>query len=110
MLARAVTIACVSVLTLTASAGPSRARSVTECTKDHVCYCVDQDLKVEIQKKVAEIRARIAAERAQGKAIGYLSIPISSAGGGYDKVNGLVAKETADRVVSRGSAPGRRGC
>jgi hypothetical protein len=101
MLARAVTIACVSVLTLTASAGPSRARSATECTKDHVCYCVDQELKVEIQKKVAEIRARIAAERAQGKAIGYLSIPISSAGGGYDKVNGLVAKETADRVVAR---------
>ena len=101
MLARAVTIACVSVLTLTASAGPSRARSVTECTKDHVCYCVDQDLKVEIQKKVAEIRARIAAERAQGKAIGYLSIPISSAGGGYNKVNGQVAKETADRVVTR---------
>ena len=48
MLARAVTIACVSVLTLTTSAGPSRARSATECTKDHVCYCVDQDLKVEI--------------------------------------------------------------
>ena len=101
MLARAVTIACVFALTLTASAGPSRARSVTECTKDHVCYCVDQDLKVEIQKKVAEIRARIAAERAQGKAIGYLSIPISSAGGGYNKVNGQVAKETADRVVTR---------
>ena len=88
-------------LTLTASAGPSRARSVTECTKDHVCYCVDQDLQSEIQKKVAEIRARIAAERAQGKAIGYLSIPISSAGGGYNKVNGQVAKETADRVVTR---------
>src|SRR5262245_14987642 len=52
-------------------------------------------------KKVAEIRARVAAERAQGKAIGYLSIPISSAGGGYDKVNGLVAKEVADRVVAR---------
>ena len=48
MLARAVTIACVSALTLTASAGPSRARLVTECTKDHVCYCVDQALKVEI--------------------------------------------------------------
>src|SRR5262249_23433880 len=48
MLARAVTIACVTVLTLTASVGPSRARSVTECTKDRVCYCVDQDLKVEI--------------------------------------------------------------
>ena len=56
MLARAVTIACVFALTLTASAGPSRARSVTECTKDHVCYCVDQELKVEIQKKVPVVQ------------------------------------------------------
>jgi hypothetical protein len=38
MLAHAVTIACVSALTLTASARPSCARSVTECTKDHVCH------------------------------------------------------------------------
>src|SRR5262245_66456564 len=54
MLARAVTIACVSALTLTASAGSSRERSVTECTKDHVCYCADQELKCEVQQQVRE--------------------------------------------------------
>jgi NAD(P)-dependent dehydrogenase (short-subunit alcohol dehydrogenase family) len=48
------------------------------------------ELKSFIANRVDEIRARIAAQRQQGKAIGYLSIPISTVQG-----------STPDRVESR---------
>jgi hypothetical protein len=50
----------------------------TECSQNSFCYCVHDDLKTVISTRVDEIRARISSQRAQGKTIGYLSIPIST--------------------------------
>ncbi|WP_139486157.1 hypothetical protein [Bradyrhizobium ivorense] len=53
-----------------------------------------------IQKKVQEIRSRIDAEKAKGKVVGYLSIPISTIAGSYFGENVKVAAEIKERVES----------
>jgi len=45
-------------------------------------FSINQDFKPAIDKAVGEVRARIAAERSQGKLIAYLSFPAGSADGG----------------------------
>src|SRR5258708_40239690 len=69
-----------SLLLMSAKA---KADQVTECTTDGFCYCIRPELRGTIQQRVDEIRARVAAEKAKGKAIGSLSIPISTIGGSY---------------------------
>ncbi|WP_407154856.1 hypothetical protein [Bradyrhizobium sp. STM 3557] len=71
---------------------------ISSCSKDGFCYCIHETLADRITQRVAEIRTLIAAQRAQGKAIGYLSIPLSTLGGGYFAVNALVAVETKDHI------------
>jgi hypothetical protein len=93
------------LLALAGSTPHARAASATECTANQICYCINQDVKAEIVARVAEIRQRIAAQRAQGKAIGYLSTPISNFGGGYEGVNGKVA-ENAKAEVERPQGQG----
>jgi hypothetical protein len=62
--------------------GPAaRAELSNECSLNALCYCVQNDLKNTVATRVDEIRARIAGQRQQGKAIGYLSIPISTVAG-----------------------------
>src|SRR5262249_17412055 len=61
---------------------PALAAKATECTKIGVCYCVNDELKPEIATKVERFRALIADQRKAGKAVGYLSVPLSPAGGG----------------------------
>lgn len=77
------------------------AQTTTECSPNMLCYCVHSDLKSAIASRADEIRARIAAQRAQGKAIGYLSIPISTVGGSYFGVNTKIAAYTKERVEER---------
>ena len=82
--------------------GPaSGAPLSTECSTNGICYCVTDNLKGAIAAHVEAIRARIAAQRQQGKAIGYLSIPISTIAGAYMPVNAEIAAGTKDRVEQR---------
>ena len=92
---------CVLLAGFAGSGPDARAASATECTANQTCYCINQDVKAEIVTRVAEIRQRIAAQRAQGKAIGYLSTPISNFGGGYEGVNGKVAENAKAEVERR---------
>jgi hypothetical protein len=74
----------------------------TECTVNlKLCYCVANDFKPVIDEKVKFYRQQIADARAQGKAVAYMSLPLSTLGGGYFDVNTEVAKKTKDRIEAR---------
>jgi hypothetical protein len=79
----------------------AHAASATECTGVGICYCVNPDFASAIAEKVAYFRALIAEERAKGKAIGYMSIPLSTAGGSYFGVNREVAQQAKERIEAR---------
>lgn len=84
------------------AAGPvPPVEKVTACTLTKVCYCVAKDNLDAIAANVARIRQLIADQRVAGKAIGYLSIPLSTLGGGYFGVNQEVAAQTKDRIERR---------
>jgi hypothetical protein len=82
---------------------PARASAnkVTKCTALDICYCVNTDYLDTIKDKITGVRQQISDNRKQGKAIGYLSIPISPAGGGSSEVNTRVAKATTDSLTER---------
>ena len=82
-------------------AGGSRAAPATECTAVGFCYCVNTDFHAAVEEKVAYFRAQIATERAKGRAIGYMSVPLSTAGGSYFGVNREVAQQVKERVEAR---------
>jgi len=79
----------------------AHAAKTSECTKIGICYCVNQDLKPSIESKVTSFRALLADQRKKGKAVGYLSVPLSPAGGGYMKVNMEVAESAKAAVEKR---------
>lgn len=78
-----------------------RAAQITQCTALDICYCVNTDYRDAISENVARVRQLIAANKAQGKAVGYLSVPLSPAGGGSFAVNAEAAAKTADNVTAR---------
>jgi S1/P1 Nuclease len=80
---------------------PVPAEKVTECTVVNICYCVTAANRDAITANVARVRQRIADQRATGKMIGYLSIPLSTTGGGYFGVNREVAQQTKDWIEGR---------
>jgi hypothetical protein len=80
------------------------AQTATACTKI-ICYCVTAAYRDPIAANVARVRQLIADQRAMGKSIGYLSIPLSTLGGSYYSVNQEVAAQTKVRIERRlGSA------
>ena len=81
--------------------GAAHAAKSTECTKVAICYCVNDDLKPVIQAKVDRLRQVIAEQRMAGKAVGYLSVPLSSAGGGNFNVNTEVAANAKAAIEKR---------
>jgi hypothetical protein len=94
---RAGVFCVLAVLTVTAA----RAESSTQCTSLGFCYCVNADLRPVMDKHVADIRKAIYAQRALGKAIGYLSIPISTIEGSYVGVNIDTASDVVARLEAR---------
>jgi hypothetical protein len=92
--------AAVFVLSPMTSA-PSLAATATECTVINVCYCINADLKSAIDATVTKLKQRIVEEKNKGKAIGYLSIPISTAGGSYFRINREIAAQTKARIEKR---------
>jgi hypothetical protein len=91
----------VAMTPMMATGSAAGAQLSTECSPNGFCYCVTDDLKSAIAARVEAIRARIGAQRQQGKAIGYLSIPISTLAGAYMGVNTQIAAGTKARVEQR---------
>jgi hypothetical protein len=77
------------------------AANITQCTSLHFCYCVDTGAVPVIDAKVAELRKLIDAQKSQGKAIGYISVPISSGAGSFQHINTKVAAEVKNHVEER---------
>src|SRR5436853_3063816 len=76
----AASILVVATTLATAQRSAYAAKS-TECVKIGICYCVNDDLKTAIASKVERFRQLIAEQRKAGKAVGYLSVPLTSTGG-----------------------------
>lgn len=72
--------------------------TATSCSKNGFCYCVQQSLVDDIGRKLTEIREAIKAQKQAGKAVGYLSVPISTVGGAFFDVNLQVAAEIKERI------------
>jgi hypothetical protein len=83
------------------AANRASATPITACTALDICYCVNTDYRDAINANIARVRQLIVDNKAQGKAIGYLSVPLSPAGGGYFPVNAEVAARTAKDVEMR---------
>lgn len=79
----------------------AHAAKSTECTKIGVCYCVNDELKPVISSKVDRFRQMAADQRKAGKAVGYLSVPLSSTGGGNFNINKEVADSAKAGVEKR---------
>jgi hypothetical protein len=77
------------------------AELLTECTRPEFCYCIESDLNGKIDMRVKELRALLKTQRDQGKATGYLSIPISTAEGSYQPLNHDVAASIKTYVEER---------
>src|SRR5262249_25785352 len=87
--------------TLAPSQTFAQAAKATECTKIGICYCVSSALKPTIEAKVAAFRQMAADQRNAGKAVGYLSVPLSPTGGGYRKLNFEVAAAAKAAIENR---------
>jgi hypothetical protein len=74
------------------------ADNATECTLLQFCYCVNTELNGLIEERVAGVRKLLAAQRAQGKLIGYISTPLSSLEGAYYGVNADAAVDLKSRL------------
>jgi hypothetical protein len=92
--------AMAAVLTLAVSAH-AQAATVTACTALDICYCVNTDYLGAINANVPRVRQLIADNKAKGKAIGYLSVPLSPAGGGSAQINSEAATWIASDVETR---------
>lgn len=79
----------------------AHAAKSTECTQLKLCYCVNDEFKPLIEAKVKFFRAVIAEQKLKGKAIGYISAPLSTLGGGYFDVNAEVSLTAKKRVEAR---------
>jgi hypothetical protein len=79
----------------------ARAATVTACTALNLCYCINSDNRAAIDANIVRIRQMLADERGRGKSIGYLSIPLSPAGGGYFPINQEIAQQAKDNIERR---------
>jgi hypothetical protein len=74
---------------------------VTACTVAAICYCINDDKRSAINANIQRVRQLIVDQRTLGKAIGYISIPLSTIGGGYFGVNMAVAGQVKKRIEAR---------
>jgi len=86
---------------LTMSPAEGIAATVTACTSINLGYCINADNQDAVNANIARVRQLIVDQKTQGKAIGYISIPLSTTGGSYFGVNQDIAKEIRDRIEKR---------
>ena len=96
---RVLALAAVSVIATVSSY--ALAAKTTECAKVGICYCVNDELKATIAMRVERFRQLIADHRRAGKAVGYLSVPLTSSGGGNFNVNKAVAEAAKSAIEKR---------
>jgi hypothetical protein len=96
-------LACLAAAALAAGggAGDAAAAKATECTRVGICYCVNDELKPAIAARVDRFRQLIAEQRKAGKSVGYMSLPLTSTGGGNFDVNREVAESAKAAVEKR---------
>jgi len=90
-----------AAIALLASSVSVQAEPVTACTANRFCYCIGAGLQGAIDQNIAKIRERIAQQKTLGKAIGYLSVPLSTIGGSYMGLNIKVAEQSKKRIEAR---------
>jgi hypothetical protein len=90
-----------ALIASSSAAGSAFAQKATECSASGVCYCVLSELKPVIDAKLASVRALIDEQRKAGKTIGFMSVPLSTGGGGYFAVNAEVAAATKAAIEKR---------
>ena len=90
-----------ALLVALAAGAPVHAAKVTDCSKVGVCYCYNDEHRAAIDGKVEKFRSVIAEQRKAGKAVIYLSVPLSAAGGGNFAVNREVAAATKRAIEKR---------
>jgi hypothetical protein len=90
----------ISAASVGSSQGAGMAATPT-CTIDGFCYCSGMGFAADIQRNVEAIREMVAFQKAQGKAVGYLSVPLSTVAGSYMEVNVQVAREVKERVEAQ---------
>jgi hypothetical protein len=87
---------------LSISSGAVKAGMMTTaCSRLDLCYCVNSDYRDAIDDNVKRVRKLIADNKALGKSIGYLSIPLSPAGGGSFTLNSKIAEKVTQNVTAR---------
>jgi hypothetical protein len=89
---------CVATMAIATPACAEVRQLTTACTALDICYCVNADYLPAIKANVPKVRQLIADNKAMGKAIGYLSVPLSPAGGGYFQINSEAATTIAEGV------------
>ncbi|MET0683521.1 MAG: hypothetical protein ABWZ29_09295 [Casimicrobiaceae bacterium] len=94
-------LALVLAAALAAHPRVALAAKISECTKLGICYCVNDELKATIATKVERFRQILAEQRKAGKAVGYLSVPLTSAGGGNFNINKEVAESAKVAIEKR---------
>jgi hypothetical protein len=77
------------------------AGKTTECTKIGICYCVNEAVKPDIAARLERFRQTLSEQRKAGKTIGYMSLPLTSTGGGNFNVNRDVAESIKTAVEKR---------
>ena len=88
-------------MTIAAGFPYAQAAKVTECAKVGICYCINDEHKAAIAAKIDRFRQIIAEQRQAGKSIAYLSVPLTSAGGGNFDVNKEVAAAAKAAIEKR---------
>ena len=96
---------CGGIMHRARAADRRAAGTVTACTAIDLCYCVNTEVRSQIDANVTRVRQLIADQRKQDKAIGYMSIPLSTAGGSYFGVNHRRRRTNQRRIWK--SASGR---
>jgi len=94
-------VAAACALALVAAVPTVNAAKVTECAKVGLCYCINDDQKAAIAAKIDRFRQVIAEQRKAGKAVAYLSVPMTSSGGGNFNVNRDVAEAAKAAIEKR---------
>jgi hypothetical protein len=96
-----VRVAIIAAILALATPAHSQEAKVTGCTALDICYCVNTKYLDAITANVSRVRQLIADSKAKGKAVGYLSVPLSPAGGGSYAINSEAAKWIAGDVETR---------
>src|SRR5260370_35546331 len=96
-----IAIAVVAAALALGALASAEEAEVTKCTALDICYCVNTKYLDAITANVSRVRQLIADNKAKGKAVGYLSVPLSPAGGGSYQVHSDAAKRITSDVEKR---------